>query len=252
MRSNLPNSWVDVTLYQFQELKSVNFNDFDSDIDVIIEQICILSGISSEEDEFGDMDFDELLDIMKSISWVTTEPPLNFNSKFVDYRIKNINKLKLGEFIDLEVLFGEDYIKNLHLICAILYKQFKKDDWGNEIEEPYIYDIYKRGDMFLDAPISMIWGVIKHYLDFKELITEKYHIIFNDDGFDLEDREGLSPEEIMEIEKEIEEDKKKAKWSWPALINKMANGDVTKYDKITDLPLAFILNELSMRKQLDI
>jgi hypothetical protein len=252
MKNQLPKNWSDVKLYQFQELKEANPDDFDSDVELIIEQICILSGIDPDNDEFGEMEFDELLDIMKSISWVLSEPPLNYSNKLGDYKLKNINKLKFGEFIDLEAYFSDNYIKNLHLICAILYKNTKVDEWGNVIEEPYIYDIYSRSEMYMDIPISMIYGVIKYYLDFKELIMDKYHIIFDYNGDDIEDTEGLSEEEIVEIKQEIEADKKKAKWSWPALINKLADGDVTKYDAITDLPLAFILNELSMRKIMDI
>lgn len=251
--NSLPKDWTKVTLLQFQELKSTNPDDFESDVDLIIEQICILADLDSESDEFGDMDFDDLLDIMKSITWVMTEPPLNHTHKFGDYKLKDINKLKLGEFIDLEYFFSDNYIKNLHIICSILFKKTKIDEWGNTIEEPYIYDIHSRGDLYLDAPISMIWGIIKYYLDFKEIITEKYHIIFNNDGDDIEDDYGvLSQEEIEEIKREIENDKKKSMWSWPHLIHKLADGDVTKYDKITDMSLAFILNELSMRKQLDI
>ena len=98
----------------------------------------------------------------------------------------------------------------------------------------------------------MVYGIIKYYVDFKELITDKYHIIFQDDLGTLEDTEGLTEEEVEEINKELEEDGKKAKWSWPALINTLSNGDITKYNTITDLPLAFIFNELSMRKILNL
>jgi hypothetical protein len=246
----LPKSWNDITVYQFQELSLMNIEDYDSDIDIVLDQLAIITDYDADDEIYDYMDIDDLLNIMKNISWIKNEPPQNYTKEFKPYRIKELVKLTLGEFIDLEVYFSDNYIKNLHLICAILYKQYKIDEWSNEIEEPYIYNLKSRADKYLDVRIPMVWGVIKAYLDFKEIILDKYHVVFNNEGDELEDTTGLSEEEIIEINKEIEEDKKKAKWSWPALINNLAEGDITKYDAITNQPLILVLNELAMRKAL--
>jgi hypothetical protein len=252
MRNKLPKNWNEVTLYQYQELLSINNSEYESDIDILLDKISILTGIDIDDDEFIAMNFDDLIDILRNVSWIETEPPNNFVSRYYKFEIKDINKIKLGEFIDIEALAEDGYIKNLHIICSILYKQYKIDEWGNKIEEPYIYDIYDRANIFSEAPIGNIWGVLKHYLDFKNNLINKYYILFNNESFELEDTEGLTPEEIEDIKKEIEEDKKKSKWSWMSLINKLSNGDITKYDKITDLPLLLIFNELIMRKEMNI
>lgn len=252
MEINLPNNWSGVKLYQYQELNSINVEDFDSDMDILIEKICILSELDNTDEIFDNLDFDELIEILNRISWINNEPPLNFTKSIDKYKIKDINRITLGEFIDLEFYFSDNWIKNLHYICSILYKITRQDDFGNEYEEPYIYDLNKRSNIYLDVPISMIWGVVKYYLDFKDLIEDKYHTVWDSDGLELEDKEGLSPEEIVEIEREIEEDKKKSRWSWQWTIHNLAGGDITKYDDITNMRLSMVLNELSMRKALNI
>lgn len=251
MEIKLPSNWSDVSVYQYQELKSINPAEYDTDIDIIIEQIMILSGVD-DYDIFTDMDFDDLLSMMLSIKWINNEPPKNFNNNFKEYTLKNINKISLGEFIDLDHYFSDDYIKNLHLICSILYKRYKTDEWGNEIEEPYIYDINTRSELFLDIPIGTVYGIIDYYINFKGVISEKYIIIFQDELGELEETEGLSEEEIEDINKEIEADRKKVVWSWPVLINNLSNNDITKYDEITNIPAVMVFNDLLMRKVMDI
>lgn len=252
MKIQLPKNWNDVSLFQYIELTSINSDDFSGSFDMIIEQISILSGIDIDDEIFDDISIDELFKIIDSIKWVSGEPPLNFKKNIDDLRLININKIKLGEFIDIEYYSAKDLVKNIHIICSILYKRFKTDEWGNDINEPYIYNLEERGELFLDLKISDVYGVIKYYSDFKAIIMDKYSIVFNGDSGDIEDLEGLSDEEIEEIKREEEEEKKKSIWAWPSLINNLSNGDITKYDDITDLPLTMVLNELVMRKVLDI
>jgi hypothetical protein len=45
---------------------------------------------------------------------------------------------------------------------------------------------------------------------------------------------------------------KSSKWGWEQLIWTMCNGDLSKFDAITDTKLVLIFNFLAMRKELEI
>jgi hypothetical protein len=64
-----------------------------------------------------------------------------------------------------------------------------------------------------------------------------------------EDSEEATDEEER---KEQEEEKKSSKWGWEQLIWTMCNGDLSRFDAITDTKLVLIFNFLAMRKELEI
>ena len=247
----LPKSWAEVTLEQFQELYLMNNMEYNSRYSHKLDIIAMFNDTSVDDDIFKDLYIDELTDLLENIQWVFDEPNMNYSEKIGEYEFKPFTELSLGEFIDLEFFFSTNFIANLHKICAIFYKRYKEDEWGNRIEEPYIYDLDKRSELYYDMKINLLYGVINHYTTNREKVMDIYNIIFQDSG-DLEETEGLSDDEIEEIKREIEQEKSKAKWSWPALINRLSNNDVTKYDKITNMSLIFVFNELVMRKVLNL
>jgi hypothetical protein len=215
-----------------------------------IEIISILLDISPTDDLWDDVDTSELSDIMKSLKWVSTEPTTNFSKSIGDYKCIDINTIAFGEFIDIDYLFSEDYLGNLNKICSILYRKTKLDEWGNIIYEPYgKYDLDLRKNEFDELPIISVYGIIKLYRDFKINIESAYENIFEPNFDDLDDEE---EEEIYDDEEReaIKDDEVLKHWGWENVIYKLADGDVTKYDDITALPLVFVLNQLSFIKDM--
>lgn len=250
----LPKSFDDITVETYQELLTLNVNDFEGEFSLLTEQLAILLGVGSDDELFDDLDIDDLIDAMNNIKWLKSNPTYNYK-KDVEYLTckSDLNKLTLGEFIDLEYFFEQDYIKNLHIICGILYKQYKTDDWNNTIEEPYIYDIYERSNLFIEQPISNVYGIIKMYLDWKENILNAYANLFEDPNFDkIEDEHMFEPEELMEMKQEIEVEKKKSKWSWEAIIWELSGKNLSYYDQVLNIPIILVFNTLSMKKTLEI
>jgi hypothetical protein len=72
---------------------------------------------------------------------------------------------------------------------------------------------------------------------------KQYENLFAPTFEDDEDTTELTPEE----KKEVENEKKKSKYAWESLIYNLANEDLTKVDEITNLPLTFVFNMLSMK-----
>lgn len=245
---NLPNNWDEVYTEQFISLRNIP-----TDIPVFTRQIeilGILTDILPDDDIWDDMDINDLTRYIVSLKWLKQEPTTNPSKKIDEYTLLDINKITFGEFIDLEHFFT-DYYNNLPLICSILYRKTKLDEWQNIQYEKYNYDIYTRQSFFLDQPITKVYGVLKYYLDFKNSIHNNYQSLFEpiieeDDDYSEEDI--TDPEEL----KEIEEEKKHKKWAWENILYKLSEGDITKYDAILDKPVIFIFNQMGFLKEMKI
>jgi len=247
----LPKSWDEIYADQWVELKKLD----DEESSFFIRKIKILAILTDtlpDDEKWEDLDVEELTKLIDEIKWLKYEPSNEFKKIIDDFTCIDINKLKLGEFIDLEYFFSESYIDNIFKICAILYRKTKKDEWGHLLYEPYhLIDINERSKYFEDLPISYIFGIIKYYLDFKETIISTYQLLFEPII-----NENEIEEEIIEYDPEEQEQIKKeeilTKWGWENVIYKLSNSDITKYDDITNLPLIFVLNHLSYMKDLNL
>lgn len=239
---NLPQNWNQITVEQFIELNALNEEDFGSLFLYNIEALAIVTDTDSEE--FDDLTPEELTDFTSKLSWIRKEPPKKYAKEIDGLTFKPLVFLTLGEFIDLEHYFSQNYVEHLTTICGILYRRVDVNKW-NEIEyEPYKYLPQDRSNSFLDKPITDVYGVIKEYLDFRSEIMSKYSNLFSPE---IEETEELTdPEDIREEEKE----KKLQKWSWEMSIYELAGNDLTKVDQVTDLPLILALNFMSMKYEL--
>lgn len=242
----LPKSWNDITVEQFKELKSLDNEDFDSLFSRELESLAILT--NSDSEEFEDMDIDELTDTIAQVKFIKKPPTSQFKREINEFKYKGCDTLTLGEFIDLEHYFSNDYIINLSTICGILYRQHSLNQWQVEEIEPYKFNPLDRVDIFNELPISFVYGITNDYLKFRENFLKVYENLFQPQ-FDSEDES-----EEMDIEdiKAEEEEKKVSRWSWESIIWNLANEDITKVDQVTDLPLILAFNFLSMKYELQV
>ncbi len=248
LKNRIPTNWDSVYLDQFIELVKINDKDI-SFYNKQIEIVSILLDILPDDEEWDDVDTSELNDIIKSLKWISTEPSNSYSEIINSYKCIDINNLTFGEFIDIDYLFSENNISNINKICSILYRKYKQDEWGNIIYEPYgRYDLDLRKLEFDELPITSVYGVIKKYREYKENIESIYNTIFEPklNSDDLDDIEDLDDDDKVEMDRE----ELMRRWGWENVIYKLADGDVTKYDDITNLPLIFILNQLSFMKDM--
>jgi len=159
--------------------------------------------------------------------------------------LKPLDRLTLGEFIDLEH-YAVQFVQNFDILLSILYKRWKTDEWGNLIFEPYTYSIMSRKELFHEVSINEVYGAVKNYIDYSNDFKKRYENLFNP--------------VIEEEETELDEDDLKAeaeekvfnKWSWEKLLYDLSNQDLTKIDAVTDLNLVFVFNMLSMVEELQL
>jgi hypothetical protein len=246
-KSRIPSNWDEVYLDQYVELVKINDKDI-SFYSKQIEVISILLDILPDDDQWDDVDTHDLNEMMRNLKWTSLEPNINYSKKINDYRCIDISNLTFGEFIDIDYLFTEDSIGNINKICAIMFRKHKVDEWGNIVYEPYgKYDLDIRKLEFDEQPITSVYGIVKLYRDYKTNIQSVYETIFEPV---IEDDDEVEEEYDVEEQKIIEEESLMKHWGWENVIYKLANGDVTKYDGITNLPLVFILNQLSFIKDM--
>lgn len=246
-KSNLPIGWQDVSVYQYQDLVQVTV-DGKSIFEKYVEYLSILT--NTEAEEWEDLDIEEVGDLIRNLEWLKRQPSSNFKTNVGKYKLIDFKHLTLGQYIDINYFKTEQW-KNFHLILAILYRQIKQNEWGNETIEPYgQINLNKRADEFLDLPINDVYGVINSFNQFDEKFKQTYYNQFNPDI----PEEDLDPEEDLTIEdkKEIEKEKERANWAWESLIYNLCDGDLTKYDAVLELPLIFVFNQITFKKLFNI
>jgi hypothetical protein len=240
---NLPRNWNEVTVNQWLELNTIDDEEYNSVFLQTIEALSILSDTDPEELE--DLDPEELIDLARKVNFIQREPSNKPKELVKGLKLNPLDRLTLGEFIDLEH-YAMQFVQNFDILLSILYKRWKTDEWGNLIFEPYSYSIMSRKVLFQDVSINEVYGAVKNYIDYSNDFKKRYENLFNP--------------VIEEEETELDEDDIKAeavekvfsKWSWEKLLYDLSNQDLTKIDAVTDLNLIFVFNMLSMVEELQL
>lgn len=217
--------------------------EFDS---IFLQSIEVLSILTNEPpDEFEDLDPEELIDLMQQVSFIQRDPPNKPKELLNGLKLGSFVNISLGEFIDLEH-YTTNLAENFTTILAILYKRWTIDEWGNVKFEPYTYDLKVRTNVFEDLSISEVYGAVHNYITFANDFKQRYENLFNP-HIDEE------PTEMDEDDLKAEaEEKVFNKWSWEKLLFDLANEDITKINSVTELPLVFVFNMLSMVEELNL
>ena len=210
-------------------------------------QIDVLSALTdSNISDFEELDIDELGELTKQIKWVNSDPSRRYKNKLDNYVLKPFTKLSLGEFIDLEHYFSNNYLDHFCHILALLYRRTSKNVYGDDVIEPYEYSPRDRLDWYLDYPITDVYGLIPEYLKYRENFTNTYTNLLVD---------VVADDEVLEDADEIKEQKKeqeKQKFAWESTIMTLCNDDLSKFNDILKMPVVLVFNILGMKKTLDI
>ena len=208
--------------------------------------IDVLSALTdSNISDFEDLDIDELGKLTEQIKWIQSEPSRRYKNKIDNYVLKPYSKLTLGEFIDLEHYFSNNYLDHFCHILALLYRRTSKNIYGDDIIEPYDYSPRDRLDWYLDYPITDVYGLIPEYLKYRENFTNTYTNLLSD---------VVPDDEVLEDADEIKEQKReqqRQKFAWESTIMALCNDDLSKFNDILNMPVVLVFNILGMKKTLD-
>jgi len=209
-------------------------------------QIDVLSALTdSDISEFEELDIDELTVLTEQIKWINSEPSKRYKNKLDKYVLKPFTKISLGEFIDLEHYFSNNYLDHFCHILALLYRRTSKNVYGDDIIEPYNYSPSDRLDWYLDYKITDVYGLIPEYIKFRENFTNTYTNLLVD---------VVTDDEVLDDADEIKEQKReqeKQKFAWESTIMALCNDDLSKFNDILDMSAVLVFNILGMKKTLD-
>ena len=237
----LPKQWSQISVSQFLELNRLSSEDglFNYKIDVL----CILT--DKDVSYFEELELNELSELTKQIKWLQSDPSRRYKNKLDKYVLKPFSKLSLGEFIDLEHYFSNNYLDHFCHILALLYRRTSKNVYGDDIIEPYEYSPRDRLDWYLDYPITDVYGLIPEYLKYRENFTNTYTNLLVD---------VVADDEVLDDADEIKEQKReqeKQKFAWESTIMALCNDDLSKFNSILDMSVVLVFNILGMKKTLD-
>lgn len=259
MEFYIAKNWNEVSIKSFIELTQIKLEDYSSEDDYNVDVISTLSDLSREEIE--NMNYDQYQKILSTLMFLKNLPSSKFNQsllvngKRLDF-IGDFNNLSVGEFIDLEHYFSNNYYQNLPIILAILYRfKTKQDEWYPDIFEEYGDYIYHRAPLFNTVNINQVYGVIDAYINWRTDLFEKYEGLFDSTVDDDEPYDELLNQNIAAKAEAVKEEKKQKaikKWGWYIFLLRLANNDITKLDDVVKVNLIQALNILSCKKELEI
>jgi hypothetical protein len=138
--------------------------------------------------------------------------PINRSVK--GHTLINFSEIKLGQFIDLEVYIGRDYVKHIKEIISILYQTQVTDDW-------FIGDVY---------------GALQSYFKWRITLYNSYKNLFNIEN-NIED----------EVD-DYHDSKIDVAHVWYDTIMILADGKFINIENVTEKPLVEALNYLAWHK----
>ena len=237
----LPKHWNQISVNQFLEIRSLSSED-----GMFNYQIDVLSALTdSDISDFEELDIDELTVLTEQIKWIQSEPSKRYKNKLDKYVLKPFTKISLGEFIDLEHYFSNNYLDHFCHILALLYRRTSKNVYDDDIIEPYNYSPSDRLDWYLDYKITDVYGLIPEYIKFRENFTNTYTNLLVD---------VVADDEVLEDVEEIKEQKReqeKQKFAWESTIMALCNDDLSKFNDILNMSAVLVFNILGMKKTLN-
>jgi len=132
----------------------------------------------------------------------------------------------------------------------VLYRNYKQDEWGNEIYEPYTFDMNVREAEFDMMHIKELYAVVGEYIKWRNQLIDTYKVLFDggetNEELTEEETEGLQSHEIQQLKRDIERQESLKKFSWQKLVFDLAGEDITKMKSVFELPALLVFNNMSM------
>jgi hypothetical protein len=241
-------SWNDISVEEWLDLEKLKTNEL-SFWTYQIERLSILCEVDSDDDYFDDLDIDDINVLIKEAAFLDTPPSRNYKNEIGDYKLINLNKVSLGEWIDIDTYLTKDFLENYTKLLSILYRKYKVNEWGYIEYEPYTYDINVRSLDFEFININDIYGVIEYVMNWRKNVLDNYKsILLNDDGEELdeEEKEGLSEADIKEIEADLKKEKAKKDFSWLKFVWDLSGDDITKMKDVLNTSFILTMNTQMM------
>lgn len=167
----VPTSWNNVTVSQYQQLTELYLEHGNSELDLIVKSAYILTG--KEEKYWDSLTISELNEVGKMLSFTHQEikpkpvPVIKVNGR--RFRcVYDVRRLPCARYIETKVFTGQGTITSkLHQIAAsMVYPQKRLLGFGFWVDDEYRADLHAdyAADM-LDAPITAVLGSVVFFCE---------------------------------------------------------------------------------------
>lgn len=232
-------------LFDYLELIQLDRDNYNSKTEYMIDVVSIY--LDKDPEIVGSFPVDKLIKIFQEID-LPLPPAKDFvvinNEKFYKLPFKRIT---LGEWIDLEHFITR--VDTLAKVAAILYRRLEVKDvlYGEDIYEPYGLWLDKRVPYFNNLDYKDVAMIKREYIEWRDTVINSYGILFNT-MVEEEDLEGLSEEDLKEVEEAKKIDAKHSRFVWEKLIMELCDNNLSEFTKVLNTPLLLTFNVLSMLK----
>jgi len=214
--------WDKITVEMYQYINEINETDMDQ-VDKVLFSMAFLVGKSEQEfDKINKYKFAQLQRQFKqrfeqlNVQGKETERIKDFKFNF------DIRKVTLGQFIEVQHFYKNNYLNNLHLIAA----SFSTCDKLSHVE---------RADKILKMPLLPVLYNVKKFIEVIKKLSDEYSGLFG--------IEEMEEEELKPLTNGFNE-----QYGWIYSAKKVAEFEGIKLDEAYDLPIIQAFNDLSYLK----
>jgi len=238
----IPQQWSDVTLGEFIELSELDVNSFENHIEYYLRMLVIF-GNDDLDDIKEFIQVSDINDIIGQMSFLNTKPTqLDLKSVVIDdveYNLSdNLNKLTVGEYVSIESLIEKDKLTTISAIPTILSVILRPKGEGFNADL-----VNSRIKLFKEKlNIEQVIKMSIFFFEWRGVITYNFSALFSGKQQDGEE------DVIMDGPAAPEFDNR---WKWFSLIERLANGDITKFEEVYKITYISALNTLSYWKERD-
>jgi hypothetical protein len=233
----VPTSLSEITLDQYQR-----FARLEGDEEFLTHKMLeIFCGVPLAQ--LPNVKFASVANVMRHINTMFSEKPsLKTEFKLGEHTfgfIPNLEDITFGEYVDLDNYMSD--VQDLHKTMAVLYRPITERAGRRYAIEPY-ESAGKYADLMKDAPMDAVMGASLFFYRLGNDLINRYPDLFG------ESENEYSPESQFG-----------RKWGWYSSFYQLAQGDVTRFERVGQLgvheALTFLVFEKERldieRKQLD-
>ena len=226
---NVPTSLDEITLKQYQKYlaeQKINEDEYNLQLKAI-EIFC-----NVPENSVKKIIAKDVRKITEKIAELfNSEPPLlkSFKMQGVEYGfIPNLDEITFGEYIDLDTYIPQ--WENMHLAMNVLYRPIAHRSSGRYELVPYSTITPEKS---LGAPMSAVLGSLFFFIQFRKGLVDDYSELF----------EGGSGDTTSAISQFGQ------KFGWYGSLFGLSQGDITKFENITQMKMHECLYMLTYMKE---
>lgn len=249
-KHNIPQSWRDLTLKTFLEIRDLEerINEM-SILNYNFEFVSLLTNIDIEDlktltpIKYGEI-HNELLNITKQKIELLENPTIEING---DIYVMDLDttKMSYGQFIDLSRFTKNvDTWEVAHKITASFLRKTTKRFFKRKINKYSYSELCDTSQVFFNKlPMDYIYTCVTFFFSFRTELDKSYEGLFP----------SANTNEIIDIDRKNEPktlpEEYSERWSHYGILRELCNGDLTRLEEMSELNLITVLNDLSFKKE---